>query len=184
MSLVRFATSVQLVIFARLAWLACLACLGCMMFVSACGYDDRSYDGIVFACTAAQPCADGVACVNGLCAGSGSGSNAAKLGVACGTQQCAPGMSCCDEPLNAFRCAAPGTCGAGSQEVQCDGKEDCAGGRSCCFTAPGTACEIGDCGASPRICSTPADCPGDEPFCCDFPFSDVRLKHCFPVSCP
>lgn len=174
MALVRFAISVQLVV------------LACLTLVSACGYDDRSYDGIVFACDGAHPCPDGVACVNGQCAGSGSGSgsNSAKLGVACGAQQCPLGMGCCNDLLGPLYCVPLGGCDTGAQqEVQCDGKEDCTGGRNCCLDGAGTRCEIGTCGAAPLICSSTADCPGDAPFCCTLPVLDVPLKHCQPVSC-
>jgi hypothetical protein len=170
---VRFAISVQLVV---LAWLT----IG-----SACGYDDRSFDGIQFACDGLHPCPDGVACLNGQCVGSGSGSGSSSgmLGVACGMKQCPVGMACCDDAFTTLRCAALGACGAGSQELQCDGREDCSGGRSCCLAGGGTACQSGGCTGSPTICSTPADCPSAEPFCCDFPFFDVPLKYCLPVAC-
>jgi hypothetical protein len=156
---------------------------GLVMWMSSCGYDDRSFEGIVFACDRDHPCPEGTPCVDGSCMPmSGSGSGSARLGVACGAQQCAFGMSCCSDFIDPLYCVPLGGCKTGvGQELQCDGKEDCTGDRNCCYRSGGTLCELGDCNSI--ICSTTADCPGQEPFCCDFPFAEVPLKHCRPIAC-
>jgi hypothetical protein len=172
---------VTLVRFAVSAWLVVLVGLAMCMGVASCGYDDRSFDGIVFACDSAHPCPNGGACVDGKCPTMSTG----MQGVACLSQQCSPGMGCCQEVINPPYCVPLGGCDSGAQqELQCDGKEDCTGGRNCCFDGGGTRCEAGNCGGpSFLICSGTADCPVGQPFCCTFPGLEVPLKHCQPFSC-
>ncbi len=152
------------------AWLLLLACW------TACGYDDRSYDGISFACDASHPCPPGVACVNGRC----TGTNVGQQGVQCGGARCALGSSCCDEVINPLYCTSFGTCQA--QELRCDGQEDCTGGTSCCLEGTLSLCR-GSCDTL-ELCSSNADCSGAEPFCCPLPFNPAfDLRSCRPFSC-
>ena len=66
----------------------------------------------------------------------GSGGTPTLPVVPCGPGvTCAPGQVCCVE--NGFGndingCAAPGACGAGDFEAECDGPEDCQANEDCC----------------------------------------------------
>ncbi len=176
MTLVRFSIS---------AWLVSLACcVAALISLGGCGYDDRDYSGVVFACDAQHPCPDDGPCVDGKCqpgSGSGSGSGSAQQGVSCGSQLCPLGMSCCADFGGLTRCAAAGCGGAQDIELQCDGREDCSGGRACCLSGIDTACG-GSCPGT-MVCSTAADCTGNERFCCDLGAFPFPLKLCQPGPC-
>jgi hypothetical protein len=151
--------------------------------LAACGYEERNFDEIAFACNAQRPCPDGRACIGGRCAlGDGSGSNAGQLGIRCGGTTCALGMACCDSVISRY-CAPVGSCALGDEQLLCDGKEDCTGGRSCCLDGENnTACVSGNCGGPPNlVCSDAGDCPGGSN-CCDLMLNGI--KQCLPVSCP
>jgi hypothetical protein len=159
--------------FALVVWsLALLAA------ASSCGYDDRSYDGVSFACDATHPCPDGVACVAGRCAGGSTYQG--QQGVACGGALCGAGSACCDEIISPLYCTGFGTCEA--KELRCDGQEDCPGGTSCCLEGALSICRA-SC-TTVELCSRDADCGADEPFCCAFPYDpSFALRACRPISC-
>jgi hypothetical protein len=159
---------------------------------AACGYDDRSFDQVAFACDATHPCPEGRACVAGRCAtsdtgsgdgGNGSGSNGGRVGVQCGGALCPLGMGCCNDLVNPLRCVPRGGCDSGAQqELECDGGEDCTG-RPCCLNSGGTRCGPAAVCEELEICSSNLDCPAAQSFCCAFPILGVPLKRCQPVAC-
>lgn len=181
MTLVRFSIS------ACSAWLVVLACgIGALLSMSAlgaCGYDDRDYAGVVFACDAQHPCPNGGPCVSGKCqpVDGGSGSGSAQQGVSCGSSVCAVGVACCGDFVGPLRCSPTG-CTQEDFTLLCDGKEDCSGGRSCCLDGISTACTAGACNTV-TVCGSDNDCPGNERFCCPFGAFPYPLKRCQPISC-
>jgi hypothetical protein len=161
--------------------IALLACLFLATSWSACGYDDRDFDGVSFACDLFHPCPDGAPCLAGRCpiSGGGGGSNLGRQGIQCGGAFCSLGASCCDDLSSSF-CGAPGVCAA--IELRCDGQEDCSGGTSCCFEGGLASCQA-SC-PTRELCSSNADCAGNPDgatFCCSFPTLD--LLACRPFRC-
>lgn len=157
--------------------------LALALAASACGYDERSYDGVSFACDLFHPCPDGAPCLAGRCpiSGGGGGSNVGRQGVQCGGSFCSLGSSCCDDVISPLYCA--GFDGCVGKELRCDGQEDCGNGTSCCLEGSLSICRP-SCD-SLEICASDADCdgPGDS-FCCPFPFGpSLNLRICQPVSC-
>lgn len=180
MTLVRFSISAWLASLVSLVSAAC--CVAALGSLGGCGYDDRDYGGVVFACDAQHPCPDNGPCVDGKCQpGNGSGGGSAQQGVSCGSQLCPLGMSCCADFNGLARCAAAGCGGTQDIELQCDGREDCSGGRACCLSGIDTACG-GSCPGT-TVCSTAADCTGNDRFCCDLGAFPFPLKLCQPVAC-
>ncbi len=180
MTLVRFS-------FASVSSLASIVVVVLAIGLSAlagCGYDDRDYAGVVFACDADHLCPNGGPCVDGKCQpvdGGGGGSGSAQQGVACGAAQCPLGVACCGDFIGPLACA-PGGCAQEDLQILCDGKEDCSGGRSCCLDGISTSCTTGTC-ATVTVCGSDNDCAGNERFCCPFGAFPYPLKRCQPISC-
>ncbi len=182
-----------LVRFSICAWPLLLACW--LMSVVACGYEDRDFDQVAFACDPSHPCPDGRACIVGRCAignggGSGSGSadagngsNTGKLGVQCGTAFCPSGMGCCNDLINPLRCVQRGGCDTGAQqEVECDGAEDC-GLFPCCLNGGGTKCGTSATCDELVVCTNDSNCPPSMASCCAFPVLGFPLRTCQPGPC-
>ncbi|HEX5060015.1 MAG TPA: hypothetical protein VFV99_11680, partial [Kofleriaceae bacterium] len=75
----------------RCVWILLLA-IGC--------YEAPDYNGTHFKCDDQHACPDGQQCVNGICGGSGSGSNMidapqSMSGVHCGAATCTSSQKCC-----------------------------------------------------------------------------------------
>ncbi|MGE5186256.1 MAG: hypothetical protein ACM31C_29580 [Acidobacteriota bacterium] len=129
----------------------------------ACSFGDPSYDGTAFQCDDAHACPPGQTCVAGRCSAGGSNGSALGDGIKCAAAgTCAAGSACCNDAISGPRCIAAGdTCNG--EAATCDGVADCATGQRCC-TTQSPACGASTC--SDAVCTTGADCPLVEPFCC------------------
>jgi hypothetical protein len=76
----------------------------------------------------------GTGTATGTVTGTGTGTGTGTVAsIPCGGQTCTGGQVCCVQPYGNFQgCGAPGSCGLGEFEIECDGAEDCAPNESCC----------------------------------------------------
>jgi hypothetical protein len=165
------------VTFVRLAsssWLFAVLAVASIVSAASCGYDDRSYQGVGFACDALHACPDGSTCVNARCVSGNLGDDPAppsELGVNCGGVSCSPSTVCCNDfTIPLLTCLPAGACtlASGRNPVTCDGPEDCGANGACCTDGIGgaTCATSRSCDADDKICHTNIDCPVSEPFCC------------------
>lgn len=152
-------------------------------------YEAPDYSGTRFKCDDQHACPGGQPCIDGLCGGSGGGSDAMidapppAVGVACGAMTCGASQKCCADLLAGPSCIPQSATCAGVAAT-CDGTEDCAG-NACCESGGGVAA----CGTSPTcpnqtICRENADCTNPaQRLCCTVPGTMEPWGRCF-TACP
>jgi hypothetical protein len=143
-----------------------------------CGYEDPSYEGVVFACDSLNACPPGQMCVRGKCAGDPTPPVGGQVGVVCGTATCAIGSSCCDDFVDPSRCFQGASDSCLGLVLACDGGEDCSSGQKCCYSGD-TACSDTPCAI--QVCSSAAECPSATPNCCSTPA--FSFKRCQTTAC-
>jgi len=148
-------------------------------------YEAPDYSGTHFKCDDQHGCPDGQPCVNGICGGSGSGSNMidappSVVGVRCGATTCTSNQKCCADVVSSLVSCIPVSQTCTGFAATCDGKEDC-GNDWCCANGSTIACAATCTNAT--ICTDNADCPAQAPMCCPIIGTNEPWGRCY-TTCP